>query len=154
MEKIGQVIFLENKKYVLIPKWKNNPNFFRTANDPHLGRSFINPQFVQKLMNFGEVLLNEKANRKPNSGENLYLAALQLDQGNSTFKGGVLTSNNPYYHKILWNLEMNISNILTLCSRYFGRSHVTRCRTFQHKSCYRRLCCMLDIYYRISNVCW
>ena len=74
-------IFLENKKYVLIPKWKNNPNFFRTANDPHLGRSFINPQFVQKLMNFGEVLLNEKANRKPNSGENLYLAALQLDQG-------------------------------------------------------------------------
>jgi len=58
----------------------NNPNFFRTANDPHLGRSFINPQFVQKLMNFGEVLLDEKANRKPNSGENLYLAALQLDQ--------------------------------------------------------------------------
>ena len=70
--------FLET---VLIPKWKNNPNFFRTANDPHLGRSFINPQFVQKLMNFGEVLLDEKANRKPNSGENLYLAALQLDQG-------------------------------------------------------------------------
>ena len=32
-------------------------------------------------MNFGEVLLEEKANRKPNSGENLYLAALQLDQG-------------------------------------------------------------------------
>ena len=59
-------------------------------------------------MNFGEVLLNEKANRKPNSGENLYLAALQLDQGNSTFKGGVLTSRNPQYHKILLNYFLDI----------------------------------------------
>ena len=37
-------------------------------------------------MNFGEVLLEEKANRKPNSGENLYLAALQLDQGKNLKK--------------------------------------------------------------------
>ena len=63
----------------VIPKRKNNPNFFRTANDPHLGRSYINPLFLKKLMNFGELLLAEKTQRKPNM--NLYLAALQLDQG-------------------------------------------------------------------------
>ena len=43
-------------------------------------------------MNFGEVLLEEKANRKPNSGENLYLAALQLDQGKNL-------------EKYLWNYD-------------------------------------------------
>jgi len=48
------------------------------ANDPMIGRSFVNLKFIKKLMNFGEELLSNEARKV---SDNLYLAANQLDKG-------------------------------------------------------------------------
>lgn len=65
------------EKYYSNKPLPNNPNFFRMANDPMIGRSFVNLKFIKKLMNFGEELLSNEARKV---SDNLYLAANQLDK--------------------------------------------------------------------------
>lgn len=64
-------------KYYSKKPLPNNPNFFRTANDPMIDRSYVNLKFIAKLMQFGEELISTDSRKV---SDNLYFAANQLDK--------------------------------------------------------------------------